>query len=336
MSVSTEHNVLVHSAAEDRPFQVLALDGGGFRGLFAAQVLAEWERQSGRAIAASFDLIVGTSTGGIIALGLASGMPASALVDFYVEDGRHIFPSRWSARRFLSGARHWLRAKYRPHALEAALKRRFGAKTLSDLTTPVVIPSFKLQEGRHWYFKTPHFEDNRIDHRRPLWEVARATSAAPTYFPAFHSSESEVFVDGGVLANNPSLVGYLEVLINFNHWKTQVRILNLGTEGAESTLPRSRLLGGGLLAWAKPAPDLLMQAQAASIESLMPRLLGPDAWLRIKPEHGRGFAPLDHYEPELYRGMGTSEAVRTFAEVDRRFLRHQARTGLVRAKSSNL
>jgi patatin-like phospholipase/acyl hydrolase len=197
------------SSLDDRPFQVLALDGGGYRGLFAAQVLAEWERQLGRPIASCFDLIVGTSTGGIIALGLASGMPASALVDFYVEDGKRIFPSRWSARRFWSGARHWFVAKYNPSALEASLRHRFGEKTLAELTTPVVIPSFKLQEGKHWYFKTPHFSGNLVDHRRPVWEVARATSAAPTYFPAFCSSESEVFIDGGVLANNPSMVGYL-------------------------------------------------------------------------------------------------------------------------------
>lgn len=319
---------------DERPFQVLALDGGGYRGLFAAQVLAEWERLAGRPIANCFDLIVGTSTGGIIALGLASGMPASALVDFYVKDGREIFPARRSGWRFIAGARHWFWAKYGPDPLEQALKRRFKDRTLADLATPVVIPSFKLEEGRHWYFKTPHFSDNRLDHVRPLWEVARATSAAPTYFPAFRSSASEVFVDGGVLANNPSLVGYLEVLINFSEWKSRVKILNLGTEGAECALPRPRLLSGGLLAWAKSAPDLLMQAQAASIESLMPRLLGADGWLRIKPAHGRGFAPLDHYEPELFRGMAVSEAARNFVEVERQFLGHRARTGLVRRPKS--
>ena len=192
-----------------RPFQVLALDGGGYRGLFAAQVLALWEEQLGRPIASCFDLLVGTSTGGIIALGLAAGMPASALVDFYLEDGKTIFPTPWSAWRFWSGARHWFVAKYGSGALEKALRRRFGSMTMSDLQTPVVIPSFHLRDGKHWYFKTPHFSGNLIDHSRPVWEVARATSAAPTYFPGFISSRSEWFVDGGVLANNPSLVGYL-------------------------------------------------------------------------------------------------------------------------------
>lgn len=328
----TEPTAKPNLTSDDHPFQVLALDGGGFRGLFAAQVLAEWERRLGRPIASCFDLIVGTSTGGIIALGLACGMPAGALVDFYVEDGKKIFPSPLSVWRFWAGAKHWIATKYDPSALEAALKRRFGDKTLGDLATPVVIPSFMLQEGKHWYFKTPHFDGNLIDQTRPLWEVARATSAAPTYFPAFCSSRSEVFVDGGVLANNPSLVGYLEVRLNFSRWADDIRVLNVGTEGAESALPRERLRRGGLLSWAKPASELLMQAQAASIESLMPRLLDEDCWLRVKPEHGRGFAPLDQYNPQLYRGLGMTAAARNFPEVERNFLRHHARADLVRFK----
>ena len=93
-------------------------------------------------------------------------------------------------------------------------------------------------EGAH---STPY--GNLIDQTRPLWEVARATSAAPTFFPAFCSSRSEVFVDGGVLANNPSLVGYLEVRLNFRRWADDVKILNLGTEGGESALPCERPRG---------------------------------------------------------------------------------------------
>lgn len=315
--------------ADSRPFQVLALDGGGFRGLFTAQVLAEWEAKLGHPIAKYFDLIVGTSTGGIIALGLAAGMPASSLVDFYVEDGRSIFPRRWSLWRFIAGARHWVWAKYNPKALENALKRRFGDRIMGDLPTPVVIPSFNLESGKHWYFKTPHFEPNLVDACRPLWEVARATSSAPTYFPAFRSSKAELFVDGGVLANNPSVVGYFEVQLNFRAWSSQVRILNIGTEGEECALPGRQLRAGGLLAWAKPAPNVILQAQAASTESLMGRLLGENAWLRVKPEHGRGFAPLDFYSPELFRGLGVAEAARSFGEASRLFFQHQARSGLV-------
>ncbi len=314
---------------DDRPFQVLALDGGGYRGMFTAQVLAVWEAKLKRPIADCFDLIVGTSTGGIVALGLAAGLPASELVTFYKEDGRHLFPARRSLWRFFAGGWHWIGAKYNPKKLEQALQKRLPKITLGELKKPVVVPAFNLEDGKHWYFKTPHFKDNTVDASRPLWEVARATSAAPTYFPAFRSSHSELFIDGGVVANNPSLVGYFEVKLNFPQWFTQIKILNLGTEGGECSLPSRLLPNGGLLAWAKKAPNVLLQAQAVGTEKLMERLLGSENWLRVKPEHGRDFAPLDFYEPQLYQGLAVSEAARRYGDAERRFFSHQARTGLV-------
>jgi patatin-like phospholipase/acyl hydrolase len=312
------------------------LDGGGYRGMFTAQVLAVWEEKLQRRIADCFDLIVGTSTGGIVALGLAAGLPASELVKFYKEDGRDLFPARHSLWRYLAGGRHWFWRKYNPDALERALQARLPKVTLGDLKKPVVIPSFNLEDGKHWYFKTPHFKDNAVDASRPIWEVARATSAAPSYFPAFRSSKSELFIDGGMVANNPSLVGYFEVQLNFPQWAKNIKILNLGTEGGECSLPSRRLSQGGLLAWAKKAPDVLMQAQAVSTEKLMERLLGTENWLRVKPQHGRDFAPLDFYEPQLYQGLAVSEAARAYHDAEQRFFTHQARSGLVAAPVSTI
>jgi len=317
----------------DEPFHVLSLDGGGFRGHFSAVVLAKWEQRLGRPLAQHFDLIVGTSTGGIIALGLAAGMSASDLVEFYVKDGKEIFPSRWSLNRAWHGFIHYFVRKYGSSKLENALKSRFKGLTIGDLAKPVVIPAFNLEAGRHWYFKTAHFENNTLDHRRPLWEVARATSAAPTYFPAFRTSENELFVDGGLVANNPSLVGYFEVALNFPAFGKNIKVLNIGTEGGECAVPKSMLPKGGLLPWAKKAPEALMLAQAVSTEALMAKLLGPERWLRVKPEHGRDFSPLDVYDPTLYAGLGANLAARYFPEVDRMFFQHTARTGLVRQNS---
>ena len=147
--------------------------------MFIAVVLAKWEEQLGHPITNHFDLIVGTSTGGIIALGLASGLKASVLVDFYKEDGRDIFPSRWSPHRLWRGPIHYGLTKYGAGPLERALKRRLPDMSMGDLKKPVVVTGFNLEAGRHWFFKTPHFENNLIDSSRPLWEVARATSAAP-------------------------------------------------------------------------------------------------------------------------------------------------------------
>lgn len=317
-------------AYQHRPFQVLVLDGGGFRGLFTAVVVAEWEKKLGRPIASHFDLIVGTSTGGIIALGLAAGMRAAELVDFYVKDGATIFPRRWSPQRLWSGLKHYAFSKYRAAPIEEALRKRLPKVTMGELRTPVVVTGFNLEAGRHWFFKTPHYDgDNLLDAQRPLWEVARATSAAPTFFPAFRTSANELFVDGGLVANNPSLIGYFEVLLNFEQHAGAMKILNIGTEGGECSLPKWRLRWGGLLPWANQAPDALMLAQAVSTESLMERVLGPDRWLRVKPEHGRGFAPLDVYDPEVYQGLGATQAARQFAVANRLFFSHSARHALV-------
>lgn len=320
----------VGSVSPQKPFQVLVLDGGGFRGLFTAVVLAEWEKKLGRPIASHFDLIVGTSTGGIIALGLAAGMPAAKLVDFYVKDGANIFPSRWSPRRLWFWPKHYLFSKYRATPIERALRNRLPNVTMGELNTPVVVTGFNLEAGRHWFFKTPHYDgENLLDARRPIWEVARATSAAPTFFPAFRTGAQELFVDGGLVANNPSLIAYFEVLLNFKEHEGAMRILNIGTEGGECSLPKWRLKWGGLLPWANKAPDALMLAQAVSTESLMERVLGPTRWLRVKPEHGRGFAPLDVYEPEIYQGLGVTQAARQFGVADRLFFSHAARSALV-------
>jgi patatin-like phospholipase/acyl hydrolase len=292
-------------------------------------VLDKWEQQLGHPIANHFDLLVGTSTGGIIALGLAAGMKASDLVKFYEEDGKAIFPSRWSPSRFVHGFLHYFYRKYDASALEEALKRRFRDLKIGDLTKPVVIPAFNLEVGRHWYFKTAHFANNTLDRHRSLWEVARATSAAPTYFPAFRSTEKELFVDGGLVANNPSLIGFLEVVLNFSAHTKTVKVLNIGTDGGECTLPTFTLPKGGLLSWAKKAPEALMLAQAVSTEALMAKLLGPDRWHRVHSEHGRDFAPLDIYAPDIYAGIGANMAARHFNRVNQLFFQHAAKTGLV-------
>lgn len=313
---------------DGRPLQILALDGGGYRGLFTAQVLADWEARLGRPIADCFDMFVGTSTGGIIALALAAGVAPRELVKFYEEDGKKVFPKRWTPRKWTAGARHWIWSKYNAARIEEALKKRLPDLTMGDLTKPVVVPAFNLESGRHWFFKTRHIEENLLDAKRPIWQVARATSAAPTFFPAYRSPQGELFIDGGVLANNPSLIGYFEAQIFFRDWRDNLKILNIGTDGGEGSLNNCLLERGGLFAWAKSIPDVLLQAQAVSTESLLGKLLGPERWLRVQPENGRCFAPLDIYNPALYKGLASQQAARFYADADSKFFQHRARTNL--------
>jgi patatin-like phospholipase/acyl hydrolase len=168
-------------------FQILSLDGGGIKGVFSAAVLAALEEDLGIRVIDHFDLIAGTSTGGIIAIGLGLGLSARQIVDFYMKHGRSIFPGSsglWNCTR------HWFRSKYATEPLESALVECFGEHLLGESRKRLVIPAFNLGEDDVYIFRTPHHERLRRDLKVPAWKVARATCAAPTFSRA--SAESKV------------------------------------------------------------------------------------------------------------------------------------------------
>jgi patatin-like phospholipase/acyl hydrolase len=211
------------------PFQGLAIDGGGFRGLFAAKCIAAWEKETGRYTADCFDFITGTSTGGIIALALGLRIPADEIVDFYLEDGLSLFPTGLIARKVTS-LRRWVWPKLSSRALRDAVQRRLSTSaTLGDCSTRVIIPAFELGVLKPYLFKTDHHPLYQTDWKRPAWEIAMSTSAAPTYYPFHETSWGAAFADGGLWANNPALIGFIEATKVLGHSPERVRILNLGT-----------------------------------------------------------------------------------------------------------
>src|SRR5258707_3497967 len=184
-------------------FQVLSLDGGGICGIFSAAMLTGLEKDLGRSVLDHFDLVVGTSTGGVIAAALGAGMCPADVVDLYVSEMRTIFPGP----RRLRSVRQLFRPKYRTEGLEALLRRVFGDKILGESRVPLVIPSFDLGENRVYLFKTPHHERLKRDWKVPFWQVAMATTAAPTFFPAVFLPNDHVrLVDGGASAYNPAVL----------------------------------------------------------------------------------------------------------------------------------
>jgi len=206
-------------------FQILSLDGGGIKGIFSAAVLAAIEEDLNTSVADHFDLIAGTSTGGIIALGLGLGLSARELVDFYLDEGPKIFRN-WLG---LGRLRRWTRSKFRSGALEAALRKRFKEKLLGDSSRRLVIPAYNLGENDVYIFRTAHHSRLARDYKVPAWQVAMATSAAPTYFPCVRSVDSLRLVDGGVWANNPTLVAVIEAHATLGVPLEHIRVFSLGT-----------------------------------------------------------------------------------------------------------
>ena len=198
-------------------YRVLALDGGGIRGLIPAQVLDEIEKHMNRPISALFDLVAGTSTGGILALGLtkpdANGKPqftAQDMCNLYLTEGTTIFPhSMFQEVKSLHGL---MDARYPAEPLEQLLSQRFGDTMLSKALTEVVIPSYDLSGPGPFFFKREYAQDESQNWDVRMALVARATSAAPTYFdpavvPAADGRGDHALVDGGTFANNPTRVG---------------------------------------------------------------------------------------------------------------------------------
>lgn len=268
---------------KDRRFRILSLDGGGIKGLFPATVLAELEKRflGGQPIAKYFDLITGTSTGGIIALGLGAGLRASELAELYSHRGAEIFPERGRIRRGLQAARNLVHYHYERNALENILLDILGAKLLGDSIVRLCIPAFEGRSSEVFVFKTPHHADYTVDRLEPMVKVALATSAAPTFFrPLEHNGYT--LVDGGVWANNPIMLAVVEALICFSLERDQIDVLSIGCGDDPYVVSDVQLNSGGKLAW-KDVIFAAMRLQSLSVTNQARLLLSPASVRRIDP-----------------------------------------------------
>lgn len=203
------------SSSPRKTFRILSIDGGGIKGIYPARILQHIEEQYDIKIADQFDMICGTSTGGLIALALSIEKPASEIVSFYQENGPIIFPEPKNriGKAIQKLRQVAFRGKYKKNALEKTLKDFFGNTTLQDASTFLCIPSFNLTIGMPRVFKNPHgtfFKDADIT----MVDAALATSAAPSFLPV-HQINNALYCDGGMWANNPALCGFIEALDYF-------------------------------------------------------------------------------------------------------------------------
>ena len=271
---------------KEREFKILSIDGGGIKGIFPAMLLAEIEERylGGGTVAEHFDLITGTSTGGIIALGLSIGMPARDIANLYIEHGHAIFPSpRWGlAGRSLRIVRGLAQHRYDRTALMTLLEGTFGERRYGEASCRLCIPSCDGRHGDVYVFKTPHHPDFEKDQHERMTTIAAATAAAPTYFQPLDSGGYR-FVDGGLWANNPIMVGVVDALSCFDLDRHQVRVLSLGCGDETYTVSDRMVKWGGLLSWRKAISGAIaFQSRNALGQASL--LLGAERVLRVIPE----------------------------------------------------
>jgi patatin-like phospholipase/acyl hydrolase len=287
--------------------RVLAIDGGGLKGVFPASFLASVEDAIRSPVADYFDLIVGTSTGGIIALGLGLGLSAGQILDFYTEHGPRIF----AGSRRLKGVQQLTRAKYDPQPLKAALEQVFGSRRLGDSGSRLVIPSFDLETGVIHVYKTAHHQRFVTDYKIPAVEVAMATAAAPTYFPTFRSAAGVPLVDGGIWANNPAGTAAVEALGVLEWPRGSIQLLSIGCTTAPLNARADQAKWLGFSYWAKRLVPVFMSAQSSASIGTAQLLLGHGNVQRYSTTVSEGRFKLDAAKDiESLRGLGANEARR--------------------------
>jgi uncharacterized protein len=298
-------------------FRILSIDGGGIKGILPAAFLAATEEAFGSPLAEHFDLIAGTSTGGIIALALGLGVPASSILDFYKANASQIFPTSKRWPRFV---RSLFRSKYDPAPLREALEGVFGSQRLGDAKVRLLIPAISASTGDVHLYKTPHDEKLCTDFKEAAVDVAMATAAAPTFFPVHRTKRGMELMDGGLWANNPLMVAVVEAMTLLGQRADDIRALTVGCTATPMGLGGS-LSKGGRAQWALPAIDWLMHGQSLTAVNQARLLIGKENVLRIQHMVPPGRFALDGAAAAMQlEGPGRELARVHFGEVRKQFL----------------
>jgi patatin-like phospholipase/acyl hydrolase len=257
--------------------KVLSIDGGGIRGIIPATVLAEIETRTQSRIAELFDLVAGTSTGGILALGVAKpskddpGRPqfaASELAALYEKEGKRIFArSPWHR---LVSADSLLEEKYDAKGIEGVLKDYFGETMLSEAVTETLVTSYEIESRQPWFFARYKARSDK-DSDFPMRFVARATSAAPTYFEPEELSTTKPpggLIDGGVFANNPAMCAFVEMK-KISPEPDDVLLVSIGTGQLTRPIHYAEAKNWGLAQWAKPVLDVVFDGVSDTVDHQM-------------------------------------------------------------------
>ena len=300
---------------------ILSIDGGGIYGLIPALVLQELEKQTKRSLSSLFDLVVGTSTGGIIALGLTAPKSsnestprwtATDVVNVYENDGKTIFDR--SSIHVLRTARGANGPVYPATGIETVLQNHFGQVRLKESLTEVMVSCYDLEHRRPYFFKSWRARQHQ-DRDCLMWQAARATSAAPWYFPPYRLEGSSpnqyrALVDGGVFANNPSLAGLTEARKWTQDWREpKYLVVSLGTGDAtrNQRIPHEKAMEWGAFGWLGNLFSIMLDGSSSAVDHQLQTLLnepqGACSYYRFQCHLGNGVAEFDDASDNNLRNL---------------------------------
>lgn len=291
--------------------KILSIDGGGIRGMIPAVVLAKLEQKRGKPVAEMFDLIAGTSTGGILALALtkpnANGKPqytAEDVVRLYEREGHRIFHrSPWHTLTSLGVLAD---QKYPNSGIEGVLDEYFGEARLKDAVTGVIITSYEIERRFPFFFKSRNAR-LRPDYDYAMKHLARATSAAPTFFePCKLATEGPedyfALIDGGIYANNPAMCGLVEARTAWPDAR-EFLVVSLGTGEQTKPLPYDKAKNWGLAQWAKPVLEIVLDAVSSTVDYQLRQTLPASNYFRFQTRLIHGSESMDDTSPKNLRGL---------------------------------
>jgi predicted acylesterase/phospholipase RssA len=293
------------------PIRILSIDGGGIRGIIPAMVLADLERRTRRPICELFDLIAGTSTGGVLALALtkpdAAGKPAwsaAQLIALYEKEGGAIFEPAWHRWPIIGFLYDLFFVRYSGRPITRVLRRYYGETRLRDALVPLLITAYELNKRDPWLFKSERAKVE-ADHDFPMHIAAYATSAAPTYFPPLRLPAPApwhwyALIDGGVYAQNPALCAYIEAHSIYPHARDFV-IASLGTGETNVPIPYAKAKRWGVAGWARPVLDVVFDGVSDTVNYEVGRLLpmagGSKRQYRLQASLQQGMDSMDDPSP---------------------------------------
>lgn len=298
--------------------RILAIDGGGIRGVIPAVLLAEMERRTGKRVFQLFDLLAGTSTGGILSVGLtmrespASDAPkfrARDLLGLYEDEGKEIFRRTvWQAIRSGGGLAD---EKYPNAGIESVLRKYFEDAELKNALTEILVTTYDLETRSPHFFKRARARASE-DRNYRIRDVARATAAAPTFFEPVQvfpvrGGAPRPLIDGGVFVNNPALCAYAEAIHNRTP-SDEILLVSLGTGMPTRPIPFEKAKDWGQLGWARPVMNVMMDGMSDAVDYQLRQLLPPiggriryyrfDVGLKIEP-----LEEIDRADPENIQGL---------------------------------